>query len=250
MCVSRKKRKQGLISVIGILSIFLVPVAAIAAQSPVVPRSMKYEIRKGQLAVGKARIDFNRPRRRNKRILQKVEIRASIDPIGNAALRVDVDSYSWIGRDLFPSKAKWQWTALGQERSVKAKYHGNSIHGLYQTRSRQVRTKTTRPNPVGDVVSLVAWLAGQTPKPGDILKTTTYTGLKLYDVTMEVGEPLVLDLPVGSRNVFPIKATAKRPGKTRQFNIWVDAKTGSLARVSFHADYIGAVDMVLVAERR
>ena len=250
MCRSRQNRKQGLISLIGILSIFLVPVAATAAHSPVIPRSMKYEIRKGQLAVGKARIDFNRPRRRNKRILQKVEITASIDPVGNAALRVDVDSYSWIGRDLFPSKAKWQWTALGKERSVKAKYHGNSVNGLYKTRTRQVRTKTTRPGPVGDVVSLVAWLAGQTPEPGDILKTTTYTGLKLYDVIMEVGEPFMLDLPVGARKVLPIKATAKRPGKTRHFKIWVDAKTGSLARVSFNADYIGAVDMVLVAERR
>ena len=225
------------------------PYEADASKSPVKPRSMKYEIRKGSLKVGKARIDFNRARRRNNEILQKVKIQASIDPVGIAALRVDVNSYSWIGFDLFPRKAKWEWSALGKERSVKARYRGKRVDGTYRTPTKEVRTQTSKDSAVGDVVSLVAWLAGQAPKPGDILATKTYTGLKIYDVTLEVGKPVTLDLPIGKRSVLPIQATAKRPGKTRKFTVWIDETDFALMRLTFNADYIGAVDMVLVSQR-
>jgi len=215
-----------------------------------VPRTAKYEIRKGPAVVGHARIDFNRPRKKKKGTMQKVVIKASVDPLKNAALRIDVNSYTWIDSRLFPVRAKWNWSSFGTERSVSARYAKNLIDGTYKTTKRTFRMKTKRSQPIGDVVSFAAWLAGQTLSEGQVLKTTTYTGLKLYDVTLTVGAPTTLQLGTRTRKVLPIKAVAVRPGKTRNFRIWVDPETGSLARLSFSADYIGQLDMWLVRERR
>jgi hypothetical protein len=231
-----------------ILSTF--PLVASAGTAPVTPRSIKYEIRKGQAVVGHARIDFNRPKRKKRGLMQKVVVRATVDPLRNPALRIDVDSHSWLGANQFPVRAKWSWSSFGNDRTVSARYAANSIDGIYQSQKKTFRLKTRKSNPIGDVVSFAAWLAGQKLNVGQTLKTTTYTGLKLYNVTLKVGDLTTIDLPRGSRNVLPIDAEAVRPGKTRNFRLWVDPVSGSLVRLSFTADYVGGLDMVLVRERR
>ena len=237
-------------TVLTVMAAFCFSSIASAGTAPVTPRSMKFEIRKGPAVVGHARIDFNRPRRKKKKIHQKVVIKATVNPLNNAALRIDVNSHSWINTDLFPVRANWDWTSLGKERTVRAKYGQKSIDGLYKSSTKTYRMKERRKDSIGDVVSFAAWLAGQDLKPGQHLKTTTYTGLKLYDVSLKVEEPVQLELNSGLRRVLPVQAVAVRPGKTRTFRLWVDADTGSLTKLSFSADYIGQLDLLLVRERR
>jgi hypothetical protein len=86
------------------------------------------------------------------------------------------------------------------------------------------------------------------PQVGQTLRTTTFTGNQIYAVTARVRAAESTQSVIQGRRVVRLDGTAIRPGRHRQFKIWVDAETGLPLRLAFEHDLIGTVDALIRSE--
>lgn len=214
---------------------------------------LRYDIRLRGAKIGTARIDVGRARTRRGRRVRRVRLRADIRPLGTRALGVGGDGTSWVtARHYRPVAARWNWQEVSRPTRVEATWsrRGNLDGRYFANGEQRKRIQRQHPGHFSDLLSVVPWLMATSMSPGAEIKTTTFTGNQVYEVTGKVGSPTTIHLPAGSRNAYPLAMTAVRPGKTRQFTIWVDVATGTPCRLEFEHDIVGSIDAVLSYERR
>ena len=213
---------------------------------------LRYEVRVSGLKIGKARLTVFRGKKKGDKRIDRIRFKADVKPLGVAALKMGGDGTTWVTSDYAPVKARWAWSEMGRPAEVKAQWANGAFDGRYfrdGAERKRIKTKANQQQ-MTDVVTVLPWIMSEKPKAGQTLKTTTFTGNQLYNVTAKVGVAESVALPTGERKALRVEVTAVRPGKTRKFTVWVDATTFTPVRIGFKYRFLGTVDAVLVGERR
>lgn len=222
------------------------PVAASAGRV-----KLQYDVRVRGARIGTASVDFGRFRRKSGKRLRPVTFQADLKPLGLSVIRIKGTARSWVKTDYTPVEAVWDWQELGGPSEVKATWKRGRLNGKY-SRNGHLRKQIVKQiaGNTSDVVSVFGWLMTQNYAEGRVLKTTTYTGNQLYRVTAKVGAVERVVLPDGAREAWPVTFKAVRPGKTRDFKVWIDARSKVPVKLQFEYKLLGAVDAVLTRTRR
>jgi len=218
-----------------------------SASQRALPRSARYDIMKGNLNIGRIQMDVGKPRRG----LRPIRIKADIDPLGSTTLGMTIKSVSWLNKRWYPVRAKWDWNSFGNKRSVRASYRKRRVDGKYfreKTLGKHIRTE--RKHAIGDMVSFAAWLVHQPIEAGKTLRTSTYTGTQLYDITVVPKGVETIDLGGLDVEAERLEITASRPTKSRTMTMWIEPARRTVTKIVMHADLIGDITMILRHTRR
>jgi hypothetical protein len=226
-----------------------------AASASSAPRSLRYDIAKGNLIIGSLHVNVSKPYKG----IRRIRIKADIDPLGSAKLGLDIKATSWVNKQWLPVKAKWDWLSFGSERGVRA---------TYKNRRRSKRSKSKadgkwfkgpvaakhmkfdRSHGINDLVSFGSWIVQQKLTPGKAIKTTAFTGNQAYDITAMVNPMAKLDIGGLKVDAYKLDVTAVRPGKTRKATMWIEAGRKNLSKIIMHADLVGDITMTLKSSGR
>jgi len=210
---------------------------------------LQYDLRVRGVAVGQARVDVGAAREQGGQRLRPIRIRAEVQPLGVRVLGVSGDGTSWLDASGQPVRGEWAWNELDTPARVQAQWENGKLDGRYFRGGEERRRIQHEPaGHSSDLLSLVPWLMLKRPQVGQTLRTTTFTGNQIYAVTARVRAAESTQSVIQGRRVVRLDGTAIRPGRHRQFKIWVDAETGLPLRLAFEHDLIGTVDALIRSE--
>jgi len=212
---------------------------------------LQYSVRVRGHRVGQAKITVGSPKMRAGARLRRVVFEADVRPVGISVLRFAGKATSWTRKGWTPVDANWDWQEMATRTRVEASWKNGRIDAKYLRDGRlrkRIRSKTE--GPWSDVISIFPWLMDQKMKPGNVLKTTTFTGNQIYKVSAVVQKPESIALPSGRTKAYPLAFTAIRPGKTRKCTRGIEARSKTPCKIQFDYELLGAVDAVLTRKRR
>lgn len=232
--------------------VFLCLAAPQPSQASTAPSfKLDYAVRVKGHTVGEASFRIGKRRKRGREMLRPVRFEADIRPAGIAVLSFTGECTSWVADGWTPRESDWNWKELTRRSAVKATAKNGRLNGSWALDGK-VRKRIRRKvdGHLSDVISVVPWLMDQELSKGRVLKTTTFTGNQVYEVSAVVGDLESVQLPEGPRIGWSLAFTARRPGKTRRFTIWVDEKTGTPLRLKFDYPLIGHIDAILTGAKK
>jgi hypothetical protein len=214
-------------------------------------RSFKYELRSVGARQGQAVLSIGERTKVGDRWLRSVRLEARTEGLLGRLYRAGADATTWIDDHWLPVRAHWEGFTKTGKRRVDVRYEGRRILGEYD-REGQPLKKTDRKlvRRTTDTVSVFAWLMNQDLKPGQRLRQPLFAGTRIYWLTIEVGEPERIMVPVGLRVAYPVKVVATRGKKyRREATYYLGVDDGVPYKLSFSYGLVGAVEAVLIGSR-
>ncbi len=211
----------------------------------------RYQLRAFGALAGEARLTIDTPTLGQGDGLHRVRIEA--ETAGAAARIFDAqgEGTSLVNARFLPMRMKWQATLRARLRKAEATMGAKGLEGSYQYGKKTPRRfkHTTAQWPL-DAVSAYLWLPRQDLKPGARYVRPFFDGKWMGQLEAKVGKVSSIQVPVGLREVVPIKISAGRKGKARRVTFWVGVDDRILYRIDVAHSVLGRVSAELVALRR
>lgn len=234
-----------------LVALSLVAPSAAAAGPADGARSFKYELRSVGARQGQAILSIGERTRVGDRWLRSVRLEARTEGLLGRLYRAGADATTWIDDHWLPVRAHWEGFTKTGKRRVDVRYEGRRILGEYEREGKPLQ-KTDRKlvRRTTDTVSVFAWLMNQDLRPGQRMRQPLFAGTRIYWLTIEVGEPERILVPVGLRVAYPVKVVATRGKKyRREATYYLGVDDGVPYKLSFTYGLVGAVEAVLVGAR-
>ena len=216
------------------------------------PQGMyRYELRAFGALAGEALLTIGEPTLLKDGPLRRVRIEARTAGAAARIFEAEGDGTSLVNHRFLPLRMKWKATIRGRLRQAEDSMNAGGMEGQYQ-----YGTKAPRPIKQScdtwplDAVSAYLWLPQQDLSPGKEYRRPFFNGKSMGELVAEVGKVQSIQVPVGLREVVPMRISAGREGKKRRVTFWVGVKDRILYRIDVAHGVLGIVRAELVGVRR
>jgi hypothetical protein len=183
--------------------------------------------------------------------LRAVRVDARTEGLAARFLKAESVATTWVDARWLPVRARWDQVIDGETRVYRSRFDARGVKG---TEVRGQRAPIAHAHALDrhplDLVSLFAWLLAQPLRPGLQLEVPVFDGRRMFQVSLRVGSPAELFLPVGQRVGLPLAVTIRRGTFRRTAEIWVsDGPVPVPLKLAFRYGLIGAVEALLTEVR-
>ena len=202
----------------------------------------RYEIHTLGGPAGEAALTFGRLRALKGHRLRPVKLEARTTGQAQRLYPFLGGGTTWVDESGLTRRIRWDSQMPLGRREVKVHARGKTLKGenvLAGVRKEVDYQLDARPT---DLIGAIAWLRNQDLVPGKVYERPVFLGLRVYEMSAEVGEPERVHLPVGLREVFPVRITARGHGKNFRAEAHYTRKGKLPALLRFRLRALGVVE--------